>query len=179
MVGDRSTSGKHVVDLARDIVRELPIPVLRRVPGEQDLHVVEALGIGRLVDELVIARRELLGGGVEIVRAKPARAVHHQPGVARDRRNDRSVTALGIRSVLLHRDAGGERRLSVGAGGSDKPRRVVRLLVEQQGIHAVVVVAAGEAAAVTGPDRLLVRRAEIGGPPRLAGGFERLGHLAG
>ena len=52
--------GKHVVDLAGDIVGRLPVAVLHRVAREQDQHVVEALGVGGPVDELVVAGGELL-----------------------------------------------------------------------------------------------------------------------
>ena len=114
--------------------------MLRRAVGKQDLHVQEALGIRRAIGEIMIAGEKLAGGALPVRVAQVARAVHHQAGVGRDLADDRLVARLGVRPAALHRDARRE-------GPAPRCRRhrqealgVGRVLGEQQGVGARVVV---------------------------------------
>ena len=112
-----------------------------------------------------------------MVGAQPPRPIHHQARIAGDGRDYRSVAALGIRRTLLHCNARGERRLAVGAGCSEEASCIIRFPGEEERINAIVIIGASEACAIASPDRLLVCRAKVGGPPGLPRRIQRLSHL--
>ena len=83
LVADVAPGWKDIVQLGGDAERGLPLAVLRRVVRKQEQHVIEAVRVGRTVDEVVRAGAEVTGSLVEIVGAEITRSVHHQSGVRR------------------------------------------------------------------------------------------------
>ncbi len=105
LVGKARPRWEHIIDLARDVERSLPVTVALGVAGKLDHHLEEAFVLGRPGREIVLARGKLLRGGPIIVGEKPARPVHHQSGVGRDAAVHRLVAVVRVAGVLLHRDA--------------------------------------------------------------------------
>ncbi len=174
LVADLPARREDIVELGRNPIGGLPLPALRRAIREQEQHFVKAFGIRRPVGEIVGTGSEITGRAFVAAGAKVARAIHHQPGVARHRPNDCRVAGFCIGGPALHCYPGGEGGLALRCDGSEEAGRVAWPLGEQQRVGTPVMVVAREAAAVAGPKCLLIGDAQVGLAPGIARRIQRI-----